>query len=148
MTPVTPALTPGQVHDLILARLRAQPNLDVIDAAADQGTEPTYRLDPDGRVHMTAVLHIGAGVPDPTGETVDDRPTHHTITWQVTCVGGDSNRCLRAAGKVRDALTGQRLAPTTGITRELLEGPYTPAQETGPSPSRWVLPVLYRTSNG
>ena len=141
-------LSPLAVRDLIVARLRTQTNLDVIDGTVDADGEPTYRLDGDGRIHMSALLRIGAGTPVTETEALDTTAAVHSLTWYVHAVGGDQDRCLKAHAKIRAALTGHRLAPTLGITRELLEGAYVPIREADPAPARWSLPVLYRTENG
>lgn len=136
---MTDALT---ARDLILTALRAQPHLDVFDGAVNDAGEPPFGTDPDGRTHMGAVLWMGIGSPDDLEQTMcGDRPLL-SYGWQVTCVGGDSDRALRAALKVRAALTGQHLAPDLGACRELLDRP-TVRQDPAAKPARWFLPIVY-----
>jgi hypothetical protein len=65
---------------------------------------------------------------------------------QVTCVGGDVNRCLACADAVADALTGHTFeipGVLTGYLREL--GDPGPAREDRDArPSRWFLPLTYQ----
>lgn len=144
MTPDEQADQILNLHDAIVTALRAQPNLDVLDGAIDDAGEPTYRLDPDGRVHMTAVLWFGAGSRYDTGQDAlcGDRDLTR-VSFQVTCVGGDANRSRRAALKVRAALTGRYLAPGTSACLEQLD-PVNPRPDTTASPARYVIPVLYQ----
>lgn len=144
MTPDEQADQVLALHDVIMSALRAQPNLDVLDGAVDDAGEPTYRLDPDGRVHMTAVLWMGVGSRYDTGQDslCGDRDLT-PLTFQVTCVGGDANRSRRAALKVRAALTGRVLLPGSGRCTEQLD-PVNPRPDTTAKPARYVIPVLYQ----
>jgi hypothetical protein len=106
--------------------------------------EPEPPVDPDGRVHVYAVLYPGAGT------STQDRlvPIVDGLLWtgQVTCVGGDVNRCLACADAVADALTGHTFeipGVTVGYMREL--GDPGPAREDRDArPSRWFLPLTYQ----
>ena len=143
MTPDEQADQVLALHDTVLAALQAQPNLDVLDGAIDDAGEPTYRLDPDGRVHMTAVLWFGAGSRYDTGQDAlcGDRDLT-PVSFQVTCVGGDANRARRAALKVRAALTGRYLMTGSSRCTEQLD-PVNPRPDNTASPARYVIPVLY-----
>lgn len=104
----------------------------------------TPPADPDGRVHVYAVLY-----PTP-GAATQDRlvPIIDGLTWsfQVTCVGGDPTRCLACVDAVTGALTGRPLALggiATGWLREL--GDPGPAREDrDATPSRWFVPLTYQ----
>lgn len=144
MTPDEQADQVLNLHDAVLTVLRAQANLDVLDGAIDDAGQPGYRNDPDGRVHMTAVLWMGAGSRYDTGQDslCGDRDLTR-LSFQVSCVGGDANRSRRAALKVRAALTGNVLAPGTSRCSEQLD-PVNPRPDTGATPARYVIPVLYQ----
>lgn len=144
MTPDQQADQVLALHDAVMAALQAQPNLDVLDGAVDDAGQPTYRLDGDGRVHMTAVLWMGAGSRYDTGQDAlcGDRDLT-PVTFQVSCVGGDANRSRRAALKVRAALTGKYLIPGSSRCTEQLD-PVNPRPDATASPARYVTPMLYQ----
>ncbi|WP_152185350.1 hypothetical protein [Segeticoccus rhizosphaerae] len=130
------------LHDAVLALLRAQDNLDVFDGSVDDAGQPPVRVDPDGRAHMYAVLYVSPGRPDPGEETVCGDPGQLLWSFQVTAAGGDTNRAMQAAAKVRAALTGVRLGPATGRIREPFD-PGPAREDRDPSPSRWYVPLPF-----
>lgn len=144
MTPDQQADQVLVLHDTILAALRAQPNLDVLDGAVDDADQPGYRLDPDGRVHITAVLWMSIGARYDTGNDslCGDRDLT-PLTFQVSAVGGDANRSRRAALKIRAALTGRVLLHGSGRCLEQLDQ-VNPRPDATASPARYVTPMLYR----
>jgi hypothetical protein len=125
----------------IEARLREDAPMVHVYVGAVPDTPPA---DPDGRVHVYAVLYPGPGT------STQDRlvPIVDGLLWtgQVTCVGGDVNRCLACADAVADALTGHTFeipGVTVGYMREL--GDPGPAREDRDArPSRWFLPLTYQ----
>lgn len=119
-----------------LAALDAQANLDVFDG------RPAYRLDGDGRAHIAATLHMGVGAPDPLHQTLAGGRPLVGLTFQVTAAGGDVERCVLAARKVREALTDQMLAGA-GFCRED-SGMLFPREDRDVTPSVWYLPMIYR----
>lgn len=129
-------------RDAIATALRTQPNLDVLVDGVDVVGEPTYRLDPDGRVHMTAVLWMSIGVPVEGDDTLCGDRDLGSLSWQVTCVGGDANRAARAALKTRAALTGQYLTGTDGRALEQFDQ-LAISEDTAASPSRFYVPIAY-----
>lgn len=129
-------------RDAIAAALRAQPNLDVLVDGIDINGEPTYRLDPDKRVHMTAVLWMGVGVPTEGDDALCGGRELGSLSWQVTCVGGDTNRAARAALKTRAALTGEYLTGVDGRALEQFDQ-LTISEDKSASPSRFYVPIAY-----
>ena len=136
---VTFMTTPMARH--LEALLRAQPNLDVLVHGVDTAGEPTYRLDPDGRVHSTAVLYTGPGWVSDRDVALDDHRRLTVATWQVTCVGGDRRRALLAATKTRAAITNARI-PGGTRAREALDS-LTVLEDTAATPARWYVPIRY-----
>lgn len=108
------------------------------------GVPDTPPADPDGRVHVYAVLWPGPGA------STQDRlvPIVDGLLWtfQITCVGGDITRCMACVDAVTGALTGRTLALAniaTGYLREL--GDPGPAREDRDArPSRWFVPLTYQ----
>lgn len=129
-------------RDAIAAALRAQPNLDVLVDGIDIAGEPTYRLDPDRRVHMTAVLWMGVAVPVEGDDTVCGDRDLGSLSWQVTAVGGDTDRAARAAFKTRAALTGKHLVEPHGRALEQFNQ-VSVIEDKSASPSRFYYPLLY-----
>lgn len=138
------SLDVAALHDAALARLVAQAHLDVFDGSVDDAGQPSVRLDTDGRAHMYAVLYASPGRSD----TARLSGIRDTLSWsfQVTAAGGDPNRALTAAVKVRAALTGTRLTTTSGLVNETTDpGPV--RQDTSVTPSRWFVPILFDVFN-
>lgn len=130
------------LRDAILSRLRTQSKLQVFEGQPDDAGQPKVALDPDGRVGMGAALYMGLGAPDTyTGSVCGDAGVL-PVTFQVTAFGGDMNRALRAALKVRAALTDQHLTATSGRCREVLDQMNARPDSTA-SPSRWSVPMVY-----
>jgi hypothetical protein len=138
---VAPGVSRRALASAIEAELRAgAPHVNVYVGAVPD-TPPS---DPDGRVHVYAVLYPGPGT------STQDRlvPIVDGLLWtgQVTCVGGDVERALACADAVADALTGTTLDLTgigTGYLREI--GDPGPAREDRDArPSRWFVPLTYQ----
>lgn len=127
-------------RDAILAKLRAVASLTTYDA--EVASSPP--LDPDGRVHPYAVLHMTAG--DPTVDSLAFTQNLLELPYQVTCVGGDQDRCLWAVDKVRGALLGQVLTvpgrSLSPITSDGNSG--SPLPDDDVTPPRHFLAVLFR----
>ena len=132
---------PAALTDHLAALLRAQPNLDILVHGVDTAGEPTYRLDPDGRVHSTAVLYTGPGWVSDRDVALDDVRRLTVATWQITCVGGDRKRALIAATKTRAAITNTRI-PGGTRARENLDA-LTVLEDTAATPTRWYVPIRY-----
>lgn len=137
-------LNVAALHDAALAALVAQANLDVFDGSVDDAGQPGVRLDPDGRAHMYAVLYFSPGWL--TSDRACGAPSTLAGSFQVTAAGGDVNRALTAATKVRAALTGARLSVTSGLVGESTD-PGAVRQDLGVSPSRWYVPILFDVFN-
>lgn len=77
-------------------------------------------------------------------ESLADARTDFMTTFQVTCVGGDLERCLWVADKVRQALSVQlTVAGRNAWKPEDLGGP--PVQrDDDVTPPLWFVPVQYR----
>lgn len=129
-------------RDTIAAALRAQPNLDVLVDGIDINGEPSYRNDPDGRAHMTAVLWMGVGVPVAGDDTLCGDRDLGSLSWQVTAVGGDADRAAHAALKVRAALTGKHLVEPDGRALEQFDQ-VSISEDKSASPSRFFVPIAY-----
>lgn len=132
---------PAALTDHLAALLRQQRNLDVLVHGVDTAGEPTYRLDPDKRVHATAVLYTGPGWVSDRDVALDDHRRLTVATWQITCVGGDRRRALLAATKTRAAITNTRI-PGGTRARETLDS-LTVLEDTSATPSRWYVPIRY-----
>jgi len=128
------------LHDAALARLQACTNLTVLDGSVDDAGQPGVLVDPDGRAHMYAVLYVSPG--RNVQSNLAGTTGHLAWSFQVTCAGGDVNRALNAAVKVRAALTGVRLTATSGWVRESTD-PGTVREDPGVQPSRWYVPILF-----
>jgi len=132
------------LHDAALAVLMTTTNLDVFDGSVDDAGQGSVRMDPDGRAHMYAVLYVSPGRNIPGNLT--GAPSHLAWSFQVTAAGGDVNRVLTAAKKVRSALTGVRLTTSGGLVNESTDpGPI--RQDLAVSPSRWYVPILFDVFN-
>lgn len=130
------------LKDVVLDRLRAQPHLDVFDGSPDDAGQPDVSLDPDGRAHIYAALYFGAPVASPLAESICGARDLDVVSFQVTAAGGDQDRALRAAMKVRAALTGVLLTPRSGFCREQLDQLFA-QRDNSAQPVRWFVPILY-----
>lgn len=126
----------------VLALIQAVANLNVFDAEVPE----TPPLDPDGRVHPYAVMWGDIGTRVNSSLALDSAD----MDWpfQVTCVGGDINRCLWAVDKVCAALVdvspvvaGRSVWPI----RQEAAGPDKPIRDDKVQPPRWYVPLLFRT---
>lgn len=98
-------------------------------------------IDADKRAHMHAALYLGIGRPDDERANGGHGATNDT--FQVTCVGGDSYRCLLAIAKVQTALEGLRVPGAGRISQDDVDlGPL--RVDPDPSPSRTYLPLIFR----
>lgn len=133
------------LRDAIAAALRAtSPNLDVLVDGIDIVGQPSYRLDSDGRAHMTAVLWMGVGTVTESGDetALDGDQQLGTASWQITAVGGDTDRAVRAAMYTRQAVTGRIFIPRTGRARETFDRVVI-AEDTAAAPSRFFTALTY-----
>lgn len=142
--------TVRQLREIVLTALASQNGLQVFDGEPDSGLKSLgygagnrtdVIIDPDGRAHMHAALYLGIGRPD------DERACggHGAVndTFQVTAVGGDSDRCLRAIEKVQAALEGLHVTGSGRISQDDFDpGPMPVDPE--PPPSRTYLPMTFR----
>lgn len=103
----------------------------------------TPAKDPDGTVHAYAVYYPSAG--RRTSGRLNAVPGKLTWSFQVTCVGGDRNRCLRCVSKVTTALTGERLDLFDGYSGQIREpGDVGPVRvDRDVAPPRFYLPLLF-----
>lgn len=123
----------------VLARLRAV--LKTYDGEIPQDDPPA--ADGDGRVHPYTVLYADAGRAHAT--TLCETPRDFAWGFQVTCVGGDADRCLWAVARVRGALTGARLAvdgTQSALLVETLDRPLV-RRDDEPTPPRHYAPIQY-----
>lgn len=130
-----------RVHDAVLAALQEQTNLDVLDGAVGELGQPKYRMDEEG-AHITAVLWWSSDTASPDDESLAGTRALRGISWQVTAVGGDQNRAVRAADKVRAALEGVRLTSFTGRVR--LDPTGTVQKDESVTPHARFLPMVFR----
>ena len=120
----------------VLAALRARPHLDVHSEA-----DPEYRTDPDGRLHIAAWAQLGPATPSQwAGRATGERPVDRA-DFQVTAVGGDPDRCIRAALHVRAALHNQFIAGALVLEEELRRNP--PREDPESTPTAYYIPLLY-----
>jgi hypothetical protein len=128
------------LHAGVLEALNAVPHITGYDgnvpanppADTDGYVLPYWVLWPSPGIHPAEALSPGCA----TGPELD---------WllQVTCVGGDSIRCLQAVTLVRGALTG--LTPATGAGYLRQEPVNTPMQiDRDVTPPRHFLPLFFR----
>ncbi|MBO0826210.1 MAG: hypothetical protein J2P24_00370 [Streptosporangiales bacterium] len=125
--------------DDVLARLRAV--IKTYDGEIPQDDPPP--VDGDGRVRPYTVLYVNPGSAYAT--TVCDTPRDMAWGFQVTCVGGDPDRCLWAVTKARTALTGARLTvdgARSGLLAETLDRVFV-RRDDEPTPSRHYAPIQY-----
>lgn len=130
----------------VLEALRLQSHLQVFDGQPDLKGNAPIQLDPDGSAGMYAALYMGVGVPEIWFEEQASMNAYSRVevVFQVTCAGGDSNRAVRAALKVREALTGKRVATGWGVLREEFNGRFAHPDPPGKTtPHRWFVPVIY-----
>lgn len=100
-------------------------------------------LDPDGRVHPYYFLTMGAPVPpDAFNESLCADPGPDRHEWRVTCVGGDRERCERAAHRVMAAHRGWWPTGTSGRVRAVPIGGTIDADRTF-TPARYYLHLAY-----
>jgi len=132
-----------RLHDAVLAALKAQDNLDVLDGAVGELGQSKYRMDSDAPgIHITAVLWWSMDTAGLDDEALDGTRPLRSISWQVTAVGGDQNRAIRAADKVRAALEGVRVTPFTGRAR--LDPTGTVQKDESVTPHARFLPMIFR----
>lgn len=133
-------------RDQLLTMMRALQHWQVFDGSPDDAGQPKVDVDHEGRAQMYAVLYMGVGRPDEFQESLCGDPGHLILTFQVTAAGGDQNRALRAALKVRQALTGQHITmpaeQMSGRCREQLDA-LTARPDPGKAPVRWSVPMVY-----
>ena len=123
------------------------PHLDGVQAALEAATLTVYVGGTPTSSGWTAPDKFVVLYPDPgmaVRESLADERTDFETTMQITCVGGDPERTLWVADKVRKALTG----PLTVQGRscwppEDLGGPPL-ARDDDVTPPLWFLPVQYR----
>lgn len=123
----------------VLTALRARPNLDV--HAEDH---PEYRLDPDGRAHIAAWAQLGPGTPSQWAQRACGARPVTRGDFQITAVGGDPDRCIRAALHIRAALNGQIIAGALITEEELRRNP--PREDPDSTPPTYYLPLLYTST--
>lgn len=147
-------MTPAQLRAAVLSMLAAQSNLQVWDGPPGDGPlslgyrpgEDDVALDGDGRAHMHAALYLSPGGPNVDDERMTGTGATTVATFQVTAVGGDSNRCDLAVAKVLAALHDRR-APGAGLIRlDFDPGPARVDRE--PTPSRHYVPLTFRVALG
>ncbi|MCH8613470.1 hypothetical protein [Arsenicicoccus dermatophilus] len=125
------------VRAALEARLKATaPTVNVLRSPTD--VAPT---DPDRRVHPYVVLYLSAGVEDERSQDLAGHRDLDHLDLQVTCVGGDQERCEHAITRARAVLTGWAPLPGAGPFRGVPGG--TPiAKDITFDPPRWYAPLL------
>lgn len=103
-------------------------------------------LDPDGTVHAYAVLYESPG--RRSGSRLGSTRDRLDAGFQVTCVGGDTTRCLWCIDKITTTLTGLAITvPGRTQPRRIVEDAsnasrYVIADEDV-SPARFFVPLLF-----
>lgn len=123
--------------DDVWALLQAVTNVNHYRGVVD--TSPPK--DPDGKVHAHTVFYPGAGRQVATRSCAT--PAALAWSFQITCVGGDDNRCLWCVDKVRTGLADATVADGYLIrpVRDADPGPVRRDDDT--EPPRFYLPLLF-----
>jgi len=132
--------TAGQAATVGAVNLfRGEP--DIPPRKTDGSPDPYW--DPDGRVHAYACLYASPGRRFST--RASGTPTNLGWSFQMTCVGGDDNRCLWCVEEIRNILTGGRLTIDGHTTSPMLEvgdpGPVRADRDV--TPHRSYVPLLF-----
>lgn len=109
------------------------------DLVDDDGNRVDPPLDSDGRVHPYLVVYFGGG----HATSLRAAGSRDKLAWTcyVSCVGGDDNGATWCSDRVREALTGLRVAG--GILIELGE-PNPPERSDSVQPPRFITRLIYR----
>lgn len=106
-------------------------------------------LSSDSKVNGYAVIYPGAPIVSQT--RLSPQPDAKNFPFQITCVGGDDNRCMRIVDIVSDVLPGLRVEyehgeeqRRTGPLRQDITGPDAVLIDRGINPPRFYLPLLFR----
>lgn len=140
-------MNPEDLTAAVLAALRvdlgAPMRLEVFEF------EPNPSPDGDGLAIPHATVYAGSG----TLGSVALADCQDVLTWpfQVTAAGGDPQRALRAAARVRARLSGKELVVNPGASQVVLRLVEDPDFDPGPArkdrdgtPPRWFIPMQYR----
>ena len=130
---------PVVASDQILAELAAIANLKEYDGDIPQDDPPPTWSATDPRVKAYAVLYAAPG--RVTSSRLCDTPADTTLSFQVTCAGGDRRQALWAVREVRARLTGKEIAGGT-IIEPFDPGPV--RRDDDFTPSRHYVPLLFR----
>lgn len=130
---------PVVLSDQVFTAIDAVNNLKVYDGDIPADDPPPTWSATDKRVKGYAVLYGGAGRLYPT--RLCDTPADTTITFQVTCVGGDRRQTLWVVKQVRTKLTGVEMAGGV-ITEPFDPGPV--RRDDDVTPVRLFVPLLFR----
>jgi hypothetical protein len=113
---------------------------EVKDTAGNPASPPN---DPDSRTHAHAIFYPSPGrVPF---ERLGGGMLNVNWGFQVTCVGGDENRCMWAVDKVRAALLCKRITLDGAQSGQVYEdadaGPV--RRDDSVQPPRYFVPLLF-----
>jgi hypothetical protein len=108
-----------------------------------QGNPSTPPADPDTLIHPHLIFYPASGrVPF---ERLGGGLLNVDWGFQVTCVGGDENRCMWTVDKVRTALLCKRItlngAPTGPVYEDADAGPV--RRDDDVVPARYYVPLLF-----
>ena len=138
---MTAPVSVRSLGDQVWAALDAITNINTFRGKVDNPP-----LDPDGTVHAYAVLYESPG--RRTGSRLGSTRDRLDAGFQVTCVGGDTVRCLWCIDKVVTALTGTLLTiPGRANPRRIVEDESNASRYVIPdedvSPARFFVPLLF-----
>lgn len=135
-------MTPAELHAATLARLRGLTTVAVHDSSVPD--RPA--ADGAGRVYPYVVLWPVPGTtPDEARNLEHD--LRGGLTWdaRVTIASGDPTWTLQALSLVRARLEGWRPTPWS-LLAEVPTGGVTVLEDRDTPPSRWYVPLTFRTS--
>lgn len=118
------------------------PVFDVFDGNVD---EKEITIASDGKVQGYAVLWWTPG--NDVVQRLAARADMKALVWQITAVGGDTNRCLGVADALQEALIGVRLTLPDGSSTPIRNYEFGNAdvvqKDDNAIPERYYVPLQY-----
>ena len=120
----------------------AEPSIDVFDGNVD---DRRVTIAGDGNVQGYAVLWWTPGVD--LQQRLCPTPDARQLTFQITAVGGDTNRCLGVADALQATLIGRRLTLPDGVSTPIRNYDFgngdVVSKDPREVPERYFVPLLY-----
>src|SRR5690554_786391 len=134
-------MTPADLHAATLARLEGLTTVNVYDSTVPDSPP----ADSAGRVYPYVVVWpVPGNTPEATRNIEADAAGGFTWDARVTVASGDPTWTLQALQLVRGRLEGWRATPGSILT-EVDTGGITVQEDTDATPSRWFVPLQFRT---